>query len=183
MRKFLMHLAAIVLLVSCQEPHPRRPVEVRSGSFLKTSAERNKRLLEQETVRMQELALNDSLHTYKSSSSGFMYAYEQSATQAGPLAKPGDLVTLTYNIRTWNEDTLYRRDEIGTLKYKVDKQELFPGLRYSVKLLKAGESATFFYPSSLGYGYHGDNARIGPNTPLKCTIEIFNIEPETENKN
>jgi gliding motility-associated peptidyl-prolyl isomerase len=170
-----------VLLASCQEPVARRPVEVRSGSFLKASAERNKRLLEAETDLMQELAVKDSLKTYRSSSSGFMYAYEKEVPGAGPLAKPGDLVTLTYDIRTWNEDTLYRKEEIGVLRYNVDKQELFPGLRYSVKMLRKGEAATFLYPSSLGYGYHGDDARIGPNTPLKCTLELLEIEPENEN--
>jgi gliding motility-associated peptidyl-prolyl isomerase len=183
MRQFLIFISLIVFLASCQEPQARRPTEVRSGSFLKASAERNKRLLEQETALMQDLAANDSLHTYQSSSSGFMYTYEKSAPEGGSLAQPGDLVTLTYDVRTWNEDTLYRGDEIGLIRYKVDKQELFPGLRYSVKLLKKGESATFFYPSSLGYGYHGDDVRIGPNTPLKCTVEIFEIEPETENEN
>jgi gliding motility-associated peptidyl-prolyl isomerase len=110
-----------------------------------------------------------------------MYAYEKRVPEAGALAAAGDLVTLTYDIRTWNEDTLYRREEIGILRYLVDKEELFPGMRYSVKLLKEGESATFLYPSSLGYGYHGNDDRIGPNTPLKCTLEIFKIEPETEN--
>lgn len=181
MRRVFLYLCASILLASCQEPVARRPVEVKSGSFLKASAERNKRLLEQETSAMQELALKDSLRTYQSSSSGFIYTYEKQDEDAGPRAKPGDLVTLTYNVRTWNEDTLYRREDIGILLYKVDKQELFPGLRYSVKLLREGESATFLYPSSLGYGYHGDDVRIGPNTPLKCTLEIIEIEPENEN--
>jgi gliding motility-associated peptidyl-prolyl isomerase len=98
------------------------------------------------------------------------------------LAKPGDLVTLTYDIRTWNEDTLYRREEIGMRPYLVDKEELFPGMRAGAKMLKEGESAVFYFPSSLGFGYHGDDVRIGPNTPLKCTLEIFKIESETEIK-
>ncbi len=183
MRKVLSFVFLMLLFASCQEPQPRRPLEVRSGSFLKSSAERNKRLLEQETTWMQELAQKDSLRTYQSSASGFMYAYEKRAPEAGALAAAGDLVTLTYDIRTWNEDTLYRREEIGILRYLVDKEELFSGMRYSVKLLKEGESATFLYPSSLGYGYHGNDDRIGPNTPLKCTLEIFKIEPETETEN
>jgi gliding motility-associated peptidyl-prolyl isomerase len=171
------------MLASCQEPEPRRPVEVRSGSFLKASAERNKRLLDEETNLMQALAKKDSLRTYQNSASGFMFAYEKRGAADGPLAKPGDLVTLTYDIRTWNEDTLYRREEIGIRPYLVDKEELFPGMRAGVKMLKEGESAVFYFPSSLGFGYHGDDVRIGPNTPLKCTLEILKIEPETEIEN
>jgi gliding motility-associated peptidyl-prolyl isomerase len=182
MKKVFSLILLMFVVTSCQEPQPRRPLEVRSGSFLKASAERNKRLLEQETALMQELAQKDSLRTYQSSASGFLYAYEKRVPGDGVLAAAGDLVTLTYNIRTWNEDTLYRQEEIGVLKYLVDKEELFPGMRYSVKLLKEGEAATFLYPSSLGYGYHGDDDRIGPNTPLKCTLEIFKIEPETQSE-
>lgn len=182
MRKVFSSILLILVISSCQEPQPRRPLEVRSGSFLKASAERNKRLLEQETALMQDLAQMDSLRTYISSASGFLYAYEKRVPEAEELPAAGDLVTLTYNIRTWNEDTLYRQEEIGVLKYLVDKEELFPGMRYSVKLLKEGEAATFLYPSSLGYGYHGDDVRIGPNTPLKCTLEIFRIEQETESE-
>jgi len=182
MRKVFSLIFVMFVITSCQEPQPRRPLEVRSGSFLKTSAERNKRLLEQETALMQDLAQKDSLRKFQSSASGFLYAYEKRNSEDDRLAAPGDLVTLTYNIRTWNEDTLYRQEEIGVFKYLVDKEELFPGMRYSVKLLKEGEAATFLYPSSLGYGYHGDDDRIGPNTPLKCTLQIFKIESETQSE-
>ncbi|HSR61466.1 MAG TPA: FKBP-type peptidyl-prolyl cis-trans isomerase, partial [Robiginitalea sp.] len=99
---------------------------------------------------------------------------------AGYKPQPDDLVTLRYNLTTWNNDTLYREAEIGTLRYKVDKQELFPGLRNSVKLLQEGETAVFLFPSSLGYGYHGDNDRIGPNLPLKSRITLLKIEKNTD---
>ena len=127
---------------------------------------------------MDELVKKDSLHAYLGSSSGFRYFYNRQLPGEGYRPKPDDLVTLTYNLRTWNEDTLYRQEEIGIIRYKVDKQELFPGLRYSVKLLRAGEAATFLFPSSLAYGYHGDDDRIGPNVPLKVTLEILDIEPQ-----
>ncbi|MEJ2585280.1 MAG: gliding motility-associated peptidyl-prolyl isomerase GldI [Robiginitalea sp.] len=168
----------ILLILSCEGPQPRRPVEVKSGSFLKLSAERNKKLLQMEESLMEELAGKDSLHEYLRSSSGFRYYYNQELPGAGYRPKPDDLVTLAYNLRTWNEDTLYRQDEIGIIRYKVDKQELFPGLRYAVKLLKEGERATFLFPSSMGFGYHGDDNRIGPNVPLKATLEILKIEPQ-----
>jgi gliding motility-associated peptidyl-prolyl isomerase len=156
-------------------------VEVKSGSFLTLSAERNRNLLQREEALMEELVAADSLNEYLRSSSGFRYVYNRQYAGEGYLPEPDDLVTLTYNLRTWNEDTLYRQEEIGIIRYKVDKQELFPGLRYGVKLLKEGEVATFLFPSSLSYGYHGDDDRIGPNVPLKVTLEILEIEPEPKN--
>ena len=181
MRTLLPVFCLTFLFLSCEGPQPRRPVEVKSGSFLKFSAERNKILLEMEKTQMEALIVRDSLHEYLSSASGFRYYYDRALPGEGYHPKPDDLVTLTYNLRTWNEDTLYRQEEIGIIRYKVDKQELFPGLRYSVKLLKEGETATFLFPSSLGYGYHGDDERIGPNVPLKATLEILEIEPQSQN--
>ena len=96
------------------------------------------------------------------------------------LPKPNDLVTLTYSIMGFDNDTIYSGEEIGIKKYKVDMEELFPGLRYSVKLLKEGEIATFLFPSSLGYGYQGDANKIGVNVPLKCTLTILRIEKEEQ---
>ena len=178
MKNILFVVCFGLLLLSCEGPQPRRPVEVKSGSFLKLSAERNKKLLEMEVALMKDLVIRDSLHEYLESSTGFQYYFDQQIPGEGYRPRTDDLVTLTYNLRTWNEDTLYRQDEIGTIRYKVDKQELFPGLRYSVKLLKAGEAATFLYPSSLAFGYHGDEDRIGPNVPIKATLKLIEIEPQ-----
>ena len=182
--KYLSCLLTVLILgVSCQDPKPRRPVEAKSGSFLKQSAQRNRKLLQREDSLMQVLIRQDSLHQYKESASGFRYYYDQQLAGTGYLPVTDDLITLTYDLRTWNEDTIYRREEIGIVRYKVDKQELFPGLASSVKLLREGETATFMYPSSLGYGYQGDKDRVGPNLPLKCSLTILNIEKENNNKN
>lgn len=170
----------LTLACSCQEPEPRWPVEAKSGSFLKLSAERNRRLLEQEEALMVQLMARDSMHAWLESASGTHYYYEVQAESQGYRPQPDDLVTLQYNLMTWNNDTLYSEAEIGTLRYKVDKQELFPGMRNSVKLLQEGETAVFLFPSSLGFGYHGDDDRIGPNVPLKSRLTILKIEKQTD---
>ena len=182
--KYITALLGILLfMVSCQEPQARRPVEVKGGSFLKQSVQRNRALLQREDSVMVALIRLDSLHEYVESSSGFRYYYDQHLPDTGYLPSTDDRVTLTYDLRTWNEDTIYRREEIGIIRYKVDKQELFPGLAASVKLLREGETATFMYPSSLGYGYQGDKDLIGPNLPLKSTLSILKIEKESNNEN
>lgn len=180
MNRALITIFIAIVAVGCGEPEARWPVEAKSGSFLKLSAERNRRLLLQEEALMARLMAADSAHTYLESASGTHYYYETRAESAGYTPQPDDLVTLTYDLTTWNNDTLYSQDEIGTLRYKVDKQELFPGLRNSVKLLQEGETAVFLFPSSLGYGYHGDNDRIGPNLPLKSRLTLLKIEKNTD---
>ena len=87
---------------------------------------------------------------------------------------------MKYSILSLTNDTIYSFNDIGTVTYKVDKQDLFLGLRSSVKLLKENETATFLYPSSLGYGYHGDDNKIGTNVPLKAVVSILNVEKEKD---
>jgi gliding motility-associated peptidyl-prolyl isomerase len=168
----------LLITASCKGPEARWPVEAKGGSFLKLSAQRNKQLLEREEAWLDAIIAADSSRTYQNSSSGSRFYYENRNTEEGYTPRPDDLVTLQYNILSWNNDTIYSRDEIGIIRYKVDKQELYPGLRNSVKLLQEGESAVFMFPSSLAYGYHGDQDRIGPNTPIKTQVWVLKIEKE-----
>lgn len=172
----IVFLMATLILTSCGGPEPRRPVEVRSGSYFKTSVERSKQLLAKEEKRIQEIIKKDTANEYIHSAAGSWYRYDVVNAEAEYTPQPDDLVTMTYDLRSLDNDTIYSNDEIGVIDYKVDKQELFPGLRNSVKLLKEGETATFLYPSSLAYGYHGDSDKIGVNVPLRSSISILKIE-------
>lgn len=178
---YVFYLQIFFGLLSCAGPEPRRPVEVKSGSFIKESVTRSKALLAQEEERIQTIISKDSLHDYTHSANGSWYYYHIKNEDVDYTPKPDDLVTLTYTIEGFGNDTIYSEEEIGILTYKVDKQDVFPGLRHSVKLLKEGEKATFIFPSSLAYGYHGDNNKIGINVPVKSTLTILKIEKNKEN--
>ena len=178
MKKVLLILL-VYSLASCGSPEPRRPVKVKSGSF-NASVERSKKLLALEEGLMNTIMAKDSLREYEHSAAGAWYYYVQKNEAATYSPQPDDLVTLTYNVMSFSNDTIYSGEEIGILKYKVDKQELFPGLRNSVKLLKEMETATFLFPSSLAYGYPGDNNKIGINVPIKSTITLLKIEKQQD---
>ncbi len=178
MKHWLFVLMALMLF-NCAGPEPRRPVKVKSGTFFGGDIERNKKLLAAEEKLIQDIIAKDSLHLYESSNSGFWYYYQQRNDDSDYVSQTDDLVTLTYNILSLGNDTLYSSDEIGEVRYKVDKQEIFLGLRNSIKLLKENETATFLYPSSLAYGYQGDGDRIGVNEPIKSTLTILKIEKDS----
>ncbi|MEX0289543.1 MAG: gliding motility-associated peptidyl-prolyl isomerase GldI [Flavobacteriaceae bacterium] len=179
MKKYWLILFCVGF-IGCEGPQPRRPVKVKTGSFMKESAERSKKLLALEEKMIQDIIENDSLHSYQSSAAGSWFYYDEQVTADTPMPLPDDLVTMSYNVVSLANDTIYSMEDIGVIKYKVDKQELFPGLRNSVKLLKEKETATFYFPSSLAYGYHGDNNKIGTNVPIKSTISIFKIEKQQD---
>ncbi|MCK5442394.1 MAG: gliding motility-associated peptidyl-prolyl isomerase GldI [Maribacter sp.] len=177
--KQILIIGLVLGLVSCVGAEPRRPVKVKSGSF-NTSVERSKKLLALEEGMINQIITEDSLHDYEHSSTGAWYYYEEKNKEATYTPLPDDLVTLTYTIMSFTNDTIYSHKDIGIIKYKVDKQELFPGLRNSIKLLRESETATFLFPSSLAYGYHGDDNKIGINVPIKSTITLLKIEKQQD---
>lgn len=177
-----LYLLVGIFLCNCADPEPRRPVQGATNTFLEESVARNRALLEMETQLIEEMIARDSLKTYKETGSGSWYTYiVQNEDETRP-ADTDDVVTMTYTLTTLDSDTLYSPDDIGIIDYLVDREELFPGLRYGIKLLKENETATFIFPSSLAYGYHGDQDKIGVNIPVKCTVSIFNIERKSTKK-
>lgn len=178
--KYIGFLIFLVGLISCQGPEPRKPVKVNSGSSFKASIERTRALLAKEEKVIQEIISKDSLHTYLQSAAGSWYYYNVKDEVSTKKLEPNDLVTLTYNIVSLSNDTIYKMKDIGIRKFVASKLDLFPGLRNSVPLLKENETATFLFPSSLAYGYHGDNNKIGANVPLKSTLTLLKIEKQQE---
>jgi gliding motility-associated peptidyl-prolyl isomerase len=176
MKQFICILI-LVSFVACEGPVPRHPVKRKTSSSIEASIERSKKILALEEAMMQQVIAKDSTNFYIQSDSGSWYYYNKKLVDTTAYRpQPNDLVTLTYNILSLSNDTIYKMEEIGILKYKVDKQEFFPGLRNSVKLLRENETATFLFPSSLGYGYPGDGEKIGISMPIKSTIAILKIE-------
>lgn len=179
MKKYVF-IILLAGLMACEGPIPRKPVEMRSGSFMKESVDRNKRLLAIEEKLIQDIIKNDSVHTYIATASGFWYYYDTKNEGGLNTPQTDDMVTFTYSIMNLENDIIYSEQELGIKNYKVDKQDLFPGLRNGIKLLKEQEKATFIFPSSLAYGYLGDKNKIGINVPLKVTISILKIEPQND---
>ncbi len=172
-----------ISLVGCGQPQPRKPVQVKSGQFFKASVARSQELLAKEQELIKEIVAKDSSKTYMASDSGFWYAYEKKNDTSTYQLKTDDEVLLSYNLMHLNGDTIYTKATIGLIPHAIDKSKLFPGLRNAVKLLKEGEQATFIFPSSLGFGYKGDNDKIGPSTPLKSSLEVVKVVARKENIN
>lgn len=178
--KYFIRITLLMVFISCEGPEPRHPVKRNTTSAVQTAIDRSKKLLATEEYMIKSIIAKDSTQNYQQSASGSWYYYDKKNNAETATAQPDDLVTMTYNVVDLNKDTLYRMQEIGIIKYKVDKQELFPGLRNAVKLLKENETATFLFPSSLGYGVPGDGEKIGINMPLKSTIVVLKIEKQKD---
>ena len=173
--KFCYFLLICALVSSCNEPEPRRPVSVKTGTFMEQSVERNKEILARERKLIKEIIEKDTLNTYHTPNNVYWYYYNVKDSTQNYQFKENDVVLMSYNIRSFSNDTLYSFKDIGEKEFIIDKEDYFPGLRTGIKLLREGESATFLFPSSLAYGFYGDKNKIGSNLPLISTIKVIDI--------
>jgi gliding motility-associated peptidyl-prolyl isomerase len=172
-----------MLIVSCKSPEARRPVQSHSGTFIKESAERNKKIYDEEKSFIEKIIAKDSTNDYISSESGFWYFYNKKDTSTTELPDLGDVVKFTYDIKDLNGSVILSEKENGLQQYKVDQsnQELISGVREGIKLMREGETVTFLFPSYKAFGYYGIEEKLGTNIPVQSTITLHSIEQSNEN--
>ena len=180
MKSFILIMIIAIGFTSCKSPEARRPISQKTGSFIKESAERNKKLVEKEESVIAQMIEKDTSKTYIASESGFWYYYNVKVEKDTITAKFGDVVNFDYNVKDFKGQTIYSDEEITADNYSMDQEELFTGLREGLKLMKPGETVTFLFPSQKAYGYYGDTKKIGTNVPLICEVTVNSIT-QTQN--
>lgn len=177
MYKLILACMLIGFTVGCKSPEPRKPISVKSGSLVNSeSIVRNKKLYEKEKEQILAVTAKSTEHNFIASENGFWYAY-QTKIESDSLKTPkfGDIVNFNFNISSLNGTVIYTKEELKVRNYAMDKEELFTGLREGLKLMKAGETATFIFPSQKAYGYYGDENKIGRNIPIISKVTVNSI--------
>lgn len=174
--KISIPLFFFLILFSCSEPIPRRPVSHSSKSFLKESVKRNKHINALEENAIKYYIALDSLKTYEVSSNGFWFRYLKKENVALPKPKLGDEIVFKYEISNLNNEVLYTFQDLGDVTYKIDKENLESGLQSGLKLMKEGEEMLFLFPSYKAFGILGDRTKVGMNQPLIYRVKLINIK-------
>jgi gliding motility-associated peptidyl-prolyl isomerase len=174
-------LMLLVSVVACKQPEARKPISQSSGSFMKESIDRNKKLVASEEQNILNIIKKDSLSTYINSNKGYWYAYvTKSAETVSPVR--GDITKFEYDVTDINGNIIYTREETKPQTYVVEKQEMMSGIQNGIKLMHKGDVVKFIFPSNIAYGYHGDDKKIGPNQPIICTVTLNDIKKEITSK-
>ena len=139
--------------------------------FLNSSALRNKQLLVQEEKMLLESAKKDSLLNFIKSEAGYLYAYLEKTATNEPLPQKGDQVRFQYQIEDLQKNIIYDKESLGIVNYAIDEEELLPGLREALRIMRPNEVVIFLFPSYLCFSYQGDGDKIGISQPLRFTIE------------
>ena len=172
-----------VLFSSCKQPQEaRRPISQASGSFMKKSVARNKKLVANEETQIQDVIKSNPNMKYLASKKGYWYSYETRNEIDTLTPKKGDVAFFDYEIKDLKGNMIYSELELRPQIYYVDKQNIMMGLRDGIKLMRKNEKVNFLFPSHMGYGYHGDEKRIGTNQPLLCTVTLRDFKPEAAYK-
>jgi len=111
------------------------------------SAERNKKLFAQEREKIEDYIKSNTGTNFITSENGFWYSLDTISTNTeSKLATFGDVINYNHSISDLNGNIIYSSEELKTKNYRMDKEELFTGLRQGLKLMKAGETYTFIFP-------------------------------------
>jgi len=177
-----MLLAIGTLLVSCTKQQARKPISQTSGTFMKESVKRNIKLIAGEEALIDAVIKSNPEVQYHASAKGYWYFYNTKNTTDTATPKRGDVAFFDYEIKDLDGNVIYSQIELKPQTYLVDKQNILMGLRDGIKLMKKNEKVTFLFPSHMGFGYRGDNDRIGPNLPIVCTVTLRDFKPDDRPK-
>jgi gliding motility-associated peptidyl-prolyl isomerase len=179
-RKIIILASLVTFLISSckQSQEVRRPVSQASGTFMKKSAERNKKLIASEEDIIDSVIKSNPKVKYMASTNGYWYSYLVQNPTDTLTPKKGDVAFFNYEIKDLKGKIIYSEMELKPQTYAIDKQNIMTGLREGIKLMHKKEKVIFLFPSHIAYGYHGDEKKIGPNQPLLCTVTLHNFISE-----
>jgi FKBP-type peptidyl-prolyl cis-trans isomerase FklB len=100
---------------------------------------------------------------------------------AGPVPKEDDQVSVHYRVARTDGteiESSYKKGEPGT--FALDN--VIPGWKEGVCMMKEGSKWQFYIPSKLAYGEDGVGEVVGPNSMLVFDLELVKIMDKSEGK-
>jgi len=181
--KILLFFTVFITVFSCKQQQARMPISRSSGTFMKESAQRNKKLIAGEEERIDSIIKSNPETRYFASKKGYWFHYLSKNERDTLRPKRGDVAQFDYEIMDLKGNVVYSEVELRPQTYVVDKQNIMMGLRDGIKLMRKNEKVTFLFPSHMAYGYRGDRKRIKSNEPIICTVTLNDFRPQANTEN
>lgn len=180
----IMLVFVVFMTLSCckQQQQARMPISRTSGTFMKESAARNKKIIAGEEGKIDSIIKSNPKIEYIASKKGYWYYYETKNERDTLRPKKGDIASFDYQIMDIKGNVVYSDIELKPQTYIVDKQNIMMGLRDGIKLMHKNEKVTFLFPSHMAFGYRGDLKRIKVNQPIICTVTLNDFKKEEKPK-
>lgn len=173
MKKIIITIIVSILFVNCsRQQEARKPLSVKTGSFISASIQRNKKMVANEEDSIKQYISKDTLNQYTASQKGYWFTVLKKGYGNAPQV--AEKVSYQYSVLDMSGNVLY--DSIAIPSYIVDKENIIMGLRDGIKKMNKGAQYRFLFPSRLAYGYLGDQNKIGKNQPLRFEVTLLKIE-------
>jgi FKBP-type peptidyl-prolyl cis-trans isomerase FkpA len=177
MKFSLFFVFMLFCFANCSTSQARRPINPKpSSTIFQDNIATTKKIFQLEEASILKYIENDSLTAYEISPNGFWYTYIHKIEEDMATPKPGDVATLSYDIRDLNDSILYHKKTLGVKNYRVDKEDFISGIQKGIKLMKMGETIIFVIPSYNAFGVSGDGNKIGLNKTIKSKVTLLNIK-------
>src|SRR3954471_14295768 len=103
-----------VLLVGCkQHEEARRPISRSSGSFMKKSADRNKKLVANEEDVIKKIIKSNPKIKYYATRKGYWLYYDEKNTTDLASPKKGDIVYFNLEVKDIDGKIIYSESDLG----------------------------------------------------------------------
>ena len=131
-----------------------------------------------EDKALQEYFTKNKIKPTKTES-GLYYVMTQKGL--GENAKSGNKVTMNYTGKlldgtAFDSNTDPKFNHVQPFVFTLGQGQVIRGWDEGVQLLKLGSKATFYIPSTLGYGDRGAGGAIPPNATLVFDVEVVGID-------
>jgi gliding motility-associated peptidyl-prolyl isomerase len=181
--RIVLILMAFTTFLSCKQSQARMPISRSSGTFMKESAIRNKKLIAGEEGKIDSIIKSNPKIKYFASTKGYWYYYITKNDRDTLRPQKGDVAQFDYEIMDLKGNVVYSEVELRPQTYVVDKQNILMGLRDGIKLMHKNEKVSFLFPSHMAYGYRGDTKRIKSNEPIICNVTLHDFKPQSKIEN
>ena len=109
--KHIFLVALATFFTSCSEQQARKPISHSSGTFMKESIDRNKKMNTQEKEAIAKIIKKDTAHIYNISEKGFWYAYKSKSSE-NVFPVKGDVVNFDYEVTDLYGNSIYSAEFI-----------------------------------------------------------------------
>lgn len=165
-RNLLIGTGFLLALSSCTSCNSQKKIEEAQFQQSEDIIEANRRIIEEETRRIEEYISARNL-VMKKSRTGLRYKIEPLGS--GPTPKTGEIATIEYTTH-FIDGTLLGPEQKSTMDIWVNQDYTIRGLLEGVQMLRVGDNAKFILPSHLAYGVHGVPGEI----PSRATV-VFEV--------
>ncbi|MEY4111043.1 MAG: hypothetical protein RLZZ46_1398 [Bacteroidota bacterium] len=134
----------------------------------------NRELIAKESARIDGWIKRNG-HSAEKTGTGLRIIRKETHT-GQPRPKPGNLVTINYNVKLLDGTECYSTRGKKPEVFKVEMAQVESGLHEGVQYLHKGDKAIFVLPPHLAHGLIGDQEKIPPMSSIIYEIELIEIQ-------